>query len=258
MKKPRDPRYAIGERPVNRRTAEPPAPRLPAEVAPRLQRQQARWHLGAPLGHTLGRSGAKLPRPPGLALAGAAVGAALLPMVWLTASPWSWVLGAAAALAWGGAAAVWRQARSAPALTPTLRQADWQALDALMEAVAGDLPETLLDQLARVKQRVIRVTQAMAGAGVDEHLTMDDHFYLRECVRRYLPDSLARFAQVPLDQRDLPLSEDGDSAHRALARQLDLIDAALQARELGAARSAGQALLLQERFLQDKNRKRAD
>lgn len=252
MKKPRDSRYAIGERPVNQRTAKPPAARLPTPALPGLRRQQARWHLGAPLAATLGR-----PRSaplPWHAPVGVALGAALLPLAWLSASPWSWVLGAAAALTWGGAAWTWRH-HARPAPDPTaVSQADWQALDTWMDAVAGDLPAPLLDQLGRVKQRLVSVTRAMAGAGVDEHLTMDDHFYLQECVRRYLPDSLAHFAQVPRDQRDLPLSDGGDSAHGALARQLDLIDTALQAREQGAARSAGQSLLLQERFLQDKNR----
>lgn len=202
------------------------------------------------------------PKVPAMAIAGGVVGTALLPMAMLVPNgPVQVASGVAALASW--ALSLWRihkarQARHAAANTGLGLQAlpaeAWRNLDQLMQRVAPELPRGLQTQLLEIQQTLVRMAQHTANAGVDENFTLDDHLYLEQCVSRYLPDSIHAFLLVPSGQRDVPLSDTGDSAHAALTRQLELLQASLIEREHRHALHSGQKLLAQGRFLDHKNR----
>jgi hypothetical protein len=76
--------------------------------------------------------------------------------------------------------------------------------------------------------------------------------YVRELVRRYLPDTLTAFLQVPAAQRDTP-GTDGRSALVLLGEQLGLLQSELSRREALLVQVSTEALQQQQRFLQAKH-----
>lgn len=242
-----DPRYAVGNRPVNRRTAARLAGLPPQDATPVTQRGvqlQRRYAAGASL-----RSLAE--RPPPLAtlrkrtlalvLAGTgALSSALFAPLWLSLP--------AAGLLFGAA---WWSARSraaeASATVPTVSSDELAALDALIERTLPQLVEPLQQALLGLKQDLAQVL-----AGPIEQA--QDRLYLRETVRRYLPDSLQAYVQVPAAQRAQPLGDGAPSADEALRQQFALLGSALEKLNARLGAQAGEALLRQQRFLEAKSR----
>lgn len=260
MNDPRDRRYLVTDKPVARRAGvRQPLP--PAAVSPLAQERalaaRSRQRLGAPLSELLRRpDDSRRPVAAAAVIGGvlaAGSGIALF-LGWLQGSP---VL---AAIGGGGGVAglaTWWVGRRRPAAEfevpqqPLFDAAATRALDAAMVRIAPEIPADIAQQLADLKQSIVRIGRNPAAAQPDEHFTFEDRMYVVECVRRYLPDGLQAYLGVPKAQR-LEALADGQTPHALLVAQLEMLRAGLAERETKLARSAAEALLQQERFLKAK------
>ena len=246
--KERDPRFVVGGKPVNRRTAAraPGTPKVAAKARERAAAVLAKRRLGAPLADQLGRKNASA-RP---ALWASAAGAGAVSAFGAMQGSLLLAGGALIAAAALGIAA-WRRPDTGTA-TPSLFDEDTlRAFDTAVAAAAPGLPEEAARRLIDLKHRIVRIARQPGAAQPDEHFTADDRGYVVECVRRYIPDALQAFLSVPPAQRAATVAE-GETPQAVLGRQLELLDAALQEREARLARGAAEALLRQERFLKSK------
>ena len=90
----------------------------------------------------------------------------------------------------------------------------------------------------------------LLGDGATQALTApDDSLFIREAIRRYIPDSIQACLKVPLTDRETRVIDDGKTAMAMLHAQLSLLNAQLQQREARLSQLAGEALLQQQRFL---------
>ena len=268
-----DPRYVSASEPVNRRTAKPAAPR-PEPINPVVQqRLAAKWatqHAKARLGASLAAQLHVAPSPasPASALTpwfitGAVVAAMAGVGLLLAVIGQSLMLAGASAVALAvgaglmtvvhrrfGAAAP--EAASPLAAATLFDAASIAAFDRVVHSMAADAPNDVSAALAGLKQQLVRIAQLAASAGVDEHFTLDDRLYLRELLRRYLPDSLEAYLLVPADQRLAPVLGHGASAASLLLAQLAMLSAQLSQRETQLTVSKAANLLRQQRFLASK------
>ncbi|NDY92749.1 hypothetical protein [Ideonella livida] len=263
-----DGRYVVGPAPVNRRTspqawreAAPAAAAVPPAQARRLL---ARQSLGLPLAETLPATAAtpgthRLPGPVLAAAVGTVALGVLTPLL---------PAGLPTVLAAGGAAlsaalAGWQLHRAAqqraaaqPAATgwQTLRldTTTLHSLDALLTEVVAALLE---EGDAAAAEPLRELKHQLAAALGRPAPSTEDALFLGQCVRRYLPDSLQAYLQVPAARRGQPLAPGGESARALLASQLASLSAQLAAIEARAGAQAGEALLRQQAFLQAKARR---
>jgi hypothetical protein len=256
----RDSRFVVADRPVNRRMAlrAQAGNDEAARIAPaRVRAVQARNRIGPPLAeqlHAAPSAGRERLAP--RAIAGAVIastGGLGLFLAWLQSSTFGGVAGVAAL------AAGLVLARPRPAgptdlqATPgaVLDAAAVEAFDTAVERLAPELPPPVADALADLKLLVLRIARHPAAATVDEHFRLEDRLYVNECLRRYVPDSLQAYFTVPAEQRSAPLP-DGQTPETLLLAQLAQLRGALQQREQALGRSAAEALLRQQRFLNAK------
>lgn len=233
-----------------------------------LQQTQARQLLGGPLSHRLTRQAARAGERTagvrhavlGLAPIAALAGAWLL---WKAAGPATVAAGAALLLA-GVPASFWawrerrRVRQAADTAAPAGPVFDARALaqlDQVLELLAPQVPGDTLTRLVAIKSTLVRLAPLLARAQLDEHFTPDDRLYIGECVRRYLPDSLQGWLQVPAHLRTTGGAADGLSAQALLDQQLDLLQAELLEREQKLVLGAAEPLRQQQRFLSDKHRR---
>jgi hypothetical protein len=259
-------RYVVAPKPVNRRTAdrghlEEDAPLHP-QVQQRTRQLLQRHELGLPLAERLAQAAARPARVPAASVAGLIVGTALLPVAALSSGWWLQAASVAAAAALYGWA--WHgirreaQSRATPAThaAPLVDARTLADLDQVLDRVAPELPQAQLEALVALKDTLARLVLAARAVGASDAFTTEDRLYLHECVRRYIPDSLLAYLNVPAAHRDRPLgTDDGATATETLASQLALIQQALDEKEARSAAGAGEALLLQQRFLQAKARR---
>ena len=268
-------RFASSSGPVNRRTV-----RQPLEVSPPLQahaslRQrmaqvQARHRLGQPLSQRLAVGGSNWLRGATPAASVGAAGALALGGVGLLLAGLqaSWLLGAASVGLTGLAAGLWMVARRQSAATslaaqPLLPLFDATALaklDEVLHHLASEMTEAQLAPLRSLADTLERMAPLMRRVGMNEQFTQEDHFYVTECVRRYLPDTLQAYLQVPRHSRALAASTaptdvgsaESTSADALLAAQLALLQTELARREQALNSASTEALQKQQRFLQAK------
>lgn len=124
------------------------------------------------------------------------------------------------------------------------------AFDTALEKAAAELDEANAARLLAIKEAFKRIGNQAASP--DEHFTVDDRLYLRECLRRYVPDSVAAYLGVPVAQRGQQLLTDQPCAQVALRQQLDLLLDEIRLRETKIGRSAAEQLVRQQRFLDSK------
>lgn len=264
-----DSRRAYASAPVNRRTAPRAAPRPqapPPAVRARTQQARQRQVLGAPLSELLERAasgGAAHQRsrlPPLLIGAAVCAIAAVSALVLLRSRAGLALAGALTALS--GVCWLWqrRTARaSRQALNPppaaSASPLDAQTLhriDQAFEAVAAAVNEPALARLITLKAAVARMALALQGIGVDGDFTLEHRMYVIEAIRRYIPDTLGAYLQVPPAQRALPGPQGTPSANQLLQDQLALLQSALAQREQLLHASLVEALQRQQRFLESK------
>ncbi len=260
-------RYASAKGPVNRRTAMAnPAPLAAPQVRARLQVARARQRLGTPLAHQLSaaRKGqahrGSIP-PETIAQAiGGTVGVTGLVLGLIQSSVMT--LGASAALlcgvgvwAWIG----WRNRHQDPDVVPVhmgllVDEDDLRRLDASLEKLAAEVPEDTVHRLSELKIALGRCITLMAATREDAGFSAEDQFYLRETVRRYIPDSIAACLRVPSRDRASVVMDGVKPALDLLHDQLDMLQSQLAAREAHLTQVAGEALLRQQRFLASKHK----
>ena len=97
---------------------------------------------------------------------------------------------------------------------------------------------------------------ALDSAPLDGEFTLDDRLYVIESLRRYIPDTLSAYLQVPAAQRTLPGAGDSPSANDLLQSQLALLQSGLAQRAQRLSASAVEAMRRQQRFLQAKATRR--
>lgn len=266
-----DPRRAYASAPVNRRTAFRAVPRpqaSPPAVRARTQQARQRQELGAPLSELLARSASGGIARQHSALHPAVIGAAICAVAAVSAlvliRSGAGLALAGALLALSGACWLWqrritRAARQALSLhAPPLTSAspfDGQALrriDQMFEAAAAAVSEPVLARLIALKTSAARLALAVNRAEVDGDFTVEDRLYVIEAIRRYIPDTLSAYLQVPPAQRTLPGPQAGPSADQLLLAQLALLQSELAQREQLLHASSVEPLLRQQRFLQAK------
>ena len=126
---------------------------------------------------------------------------------------------------------------------------DIALLDQSMEKLVATAPQETVDRLTDLKEQLSHSLALMASTPSNPAALDEDAFFIRECVRRYLPDSINGFLRLPLkDRATLPM-EDGKTAQALLHDQFDMLKAKLQAKEARLTQLAGEALMQQQRFL---------
>lgn len=259
----RDGKVVVASRPVNRRTAvQPVAPvAIAASVKARLKAQRARHQLGAPLAAQLLAGSTAQQAVRKTALAGTVIGSAAIVGLFLSglqasvgmASISALALAAGLVLIYVGRGRGQQTAAPGSATSPLLDSDCVAAFDRALEALDGTLSAELQQALVELKALLLRLAKHPAAAVQDEHFTTQDRFYVNECLRRYLPDSLQAYLAVPANER-----EKGDAPHTTplaiVLGQIALLTSELSAREVKLGLSAKEALLRQERFLQSKHR----
>ena len=272
-----DSRRAYANAPVNRRTAPreapKPAPPLPDAVRARVQKTRQRQLLGVPLSELLNLRTNNAPLPhtqqqlhPGLIGATVLTVAAASALVLLRSGTGLALAGALAAL--GGACWLWQRrsqravqlalALSLPASSSpspfdseTLRQ-----IDEAFEATATAVNESTLAALISLKTATGRIALSLDSAQINGEFTQEDRLHVIESLRRYIPDTLSAYLQVPAAQRTLPGAGDSPSANDLLQSQLALLQSGLAQRAQRLSASAVEAMRRQQRFLQAKATRR--
>ena len=262
-----DSRLVSGEGPVNLRTAlkhQRTADRLERALPPHLQERIARVHtrhrFGAPLAEQLA-SRASAPQPTSAAQIAWGVLVACGCLLALLGAIQSLTLLLAAGIALTGCGALgWKVTHGRTKLVDTFGRgaqtallwdpASLAAFDACLEKAAAELDDENASRLLAIKASLQRLGDQVTAQ--DEHFTADDRLYLRECLRRYIPDSVQAYLGVPALQRDQILLSDQPCAQTALGQQLDLLHEEIRLREKKLGRSAAEQLARQQRFLASK------
>lgn len=257
----REPKYVVGSRPVNRRTAARARLQLPKVAAVAIERvkaAQARNRLGAPLADRLRVTAARRGAPlRASTVAGGIVAACGGLGLFFALLHMSALAGMAGLGGLAGGLLLARSGRGAASASADVAQAplfDPEAVDAFdraLQQLATELPAEVVQPLAAFKQVVVRMGRQPGAATADEHFLVEDRLYANECLRRYLPDTLQAYLAVPREQRAVPLA-DGQTPQALLLQQVALLHAELEKREAKLARSAAEALLRQQRFLDAK------
>lgn len=261
--------YAIAKGPVNRRTTQVKAA-PPAQVAPSVRARiliaKSRHRLGTPLSQrlngathtaTLGHR----PTPTAIIQAiGGTIGATGLVLGLIEGSVL--VIGAGVVLlsAFGLWAYLGRgphtggTAPAAIAVAQWLAPEDLERLDAVMEKLAAESQQTTVDLLAKLKESISRCAGMVAQVQSDGSFLGEDALYLRETVRRYIPDSIASYLQVPQKDRETLVIDGSKPALGLLHDQLSMVQQQLDKRETQLTQIAGESLVRQQRFLAEKSK----
>jgi hypothetical protein len=120
----------------------------------------------------------------------------------------------------------------------------------VLDSACAELGDAAMHQLMDIKQSIASI--ARHARGVDEHFTTEDRLFLRECLRRYIPDTLEAFLRVPAGQRNTALLDSQTTAEATLLRQLLTLREEIAQREKKIGRSAAEGLMQQDRFLASK------
>jgi hypothetical protein len=260
--------YAVAKGPVNRRTsatAPEAKPVVAQAVLQRVSMAHAKRRLGTPLSQRLTASAdaashGKLPTA--TAIVQAIAGTVCAMGVGLGVIQSSVLLMGGSALSLGAVgiwAAVSRRSQRGDAAAQPLATAtdlaDPEALmrlDAVMEKMAAQAPQATVDSLARLKESIVRCMELLGASAEEGSLATEESLYLREAVRRYIPDSINSCLQVPQKDRATLVIDGSKPALDLLHDQLQMIQQQLNTREAKLTQIAGEALLRQQRFLASK------
>jgi hypothetical protein len=254
----------VSRRPLLRRPVLAKKRALPAPLQTQVQRLRQRHLLGQGFAARLkapARGPSTSARWASTAVR-AALGALGMLLAALHESPVGAGLGAGVLLV-GAVATAWLRRAARPA--STLRWWDEQAvqqLDALLLACATELPAPALATLDEMKAAFARMAPHLNAGPPGPPFRPDDVFFLAEVLRRYAPDSLHAYLQVPAAQREVlclaaeagEVSDEASSrsAQTLLCTQLQGLHTQVLEREQRLAQACAQGLLSQGRFLRAK------
>lgn len=258
-------KFAVSSGPVNRRTATPAQRAERTNHAPvvlsRLKAAQAKHRLGASLRQRLS-SGAMLPgvqhkasgtlviQAIGCTLGTTGMFLGIIQSAWPVA-----VLGAAMVVGLGAWMLVERRRAREKAteqvgyVVPWMEPEHLERLDALMEQLAKESSQSTVDALCQLKDTLSRCGALLSDGATQSLAAPDDSLFIREAIRRYIPDTIQACLKVPAADREIRVIDDGKTAMTLLHAQLSLLNAQLQQREARLSQLAGEALLQQQRFL---------
>jgi hypothetical protein len=260
-------KFAVAKGPVNRRLV---APAPPAKDAPivkaRLAAAQARQRLGGSLADRLSgvQQRAHVKRPLEaldiLMVLGATVSGVGLTLGLIQSSVW--VTGISIVLLCGFGVKLYLTARtrradssSAPEhMAELIKRADLDNLDKTMEKLALEASQVTLDKLSNLKALITRCISMVTSIQSKQMFSNEDQLFIRECVRRYLPDSINSYFRVPQKDRATLVIEDGKTALTLLHEQMDMLTKQLMVKESHLAQMTGDSLIQQQRFLAAKTR----
>ena len=266
-----DARRAYASAPVNQRTApkptDKPAP-VHASLQARAQKARQRQLLGPSVSDLLARGTASVAPAqaklhPGVIAATVCSVAAACALILLRSGTGLALAAALAAL--GGAGWLWQhrsqRAAARETMPPTAGPSPFepealQRIDEAFDATAAAVPESALAALVSLKAAAVQVALALDSAPLDGEFTLDDRLYVIESLRRYIPDTLSAYLQVPAAQRTLPGADQSPSANDLLQSQLALLQSGLEQRAQRLSASAVEAMRRQQRFLQAKATRR--
>lgn len=127
-----------------------------------------------------------------------------------------------------------------------------QRLDHLIVKANAESDEEVQLSLQQIRQQLDRVMQMLANADSTLSLNLEQRFYLRQFVERYLPDSLQAYLKVPAQARFDQVIVENKTALMLLKSQLILLQQGLQEHESHLQESAAEQLVQQQRFLEAK------
>jgi hypothetical protein len=262
-------KFATAKGPVNRRLV-PPRSALPAHDAPavqaRLQAVKAKQRLGATLATRLAGVQSRASKtmvlsPTEIMLGiGGTVSAVGLVLGLIQSSTLITSISAVFLCFFGLIAYRVAQSRRKQAgVLPERRmdlieRDDIEMLDKAMEKLALDASQDTLGKLASLKDLITRCVGLVTDTSSGQTFSTDDQLFIRECIRRYLPDSIHSYFRVPEKDRATLAIEDGKTALTLLHEQIDMLMGQLQTKENHLAQMAGDSLMQQQRFLAAKTR----
>ncbi len=267
--------FAVSSGPVNSRRVAPQAlydgqdeDATSPIVSARLEATHARLRLGAPLAERLapaqrgsGNAGPLSVRQV-VSVVGATVSGVGLTLGLIQSA--IVVIGASAVFLCGFGAVAYlggkaRRLKGGDSASPArslIDAKDIAVLDGAMEKLVATAPKETVDRLTDLKEQLSHSLALLADTPSNPAALDEDAFFIRECVRRYLPDSINGFLRVPLKDRATMPMEDGKTAQALLHDQFDMLKGKLQAKEARLTQLAGEALMQQQRFLAAKTRNR--
>lgn len=170
---------------------------------------------------------------------------------WLQAS---WMLATGSAVAAAAGAWLGRRAMRPPVADTlgmgALDEGDAARLDAVVERCAPELPDAAVEALTRLAATLGRMAPQLRGRPPGPPWRAEDSLFIGELLRRYVPDSLQRYLEIPAAQRPAVRLDDGRTPAQALTAQLDGLAQELADREKLLAQASSQALALQGAFLE--------
>ncbi len=132
-------------------------------------------------------------------------------------------------------------------------QRDAECLDDYLEEISWYLPQAALTTLARTKETLARVIAVLAAADLDAtDLAIEETFFIREMVARYLPDACRHYVEATAASGGCVVLEDGSTAEQSLCRQLDMLHARLERTLARIADVREQALARHETLVRSK------
>lgn len=260
-------KYVLAKGPVNSRTTTVQQPRaLPSSpiVKARMQMAKAKQLLGTPLAtrlstpHSIAKQHAHATPALVLQAIGCTVGGTgvllgLIQKSLLIAGASAVVVCAFGLWAYVGAQARRRDAGSFHIDSSSLVDAgDVERLDAAMEKLAAQTSQDTIDRLSSLKESIMRCLQLLGSAQILGGISSEDHLYIRECIRRYIPDSINGCLQVPQKDRATLVIDGKKPALDLLHDQIDMIRSQLDIKELRLTQLAGESLMQQHNFLSAK------
>lgn len=263
-------KFASADKPVNRRTIKPASSDLDQAINPlvlaRIKAAEARQRLGPRLttqlelgqgsaSHSDRRQTALV--LPAIAFTLALVGVLLGAINGQTVVTVVAGVGSAAGFLWGYVTQRRQRARTAGNAAPQIElvsAAELNAIDSVLEQLSESSNETLLERATQLKDTIARCLNALQK-GVQATASTEEQLFLREAIRRYIPDSVNAWLKVnDFDRATLRL-ENGSTATEVLAGQLKTLDEELRTREQRLSSALSEALLQQQRFLEAKTGK---
>jgi hypothetical protein len=255
--------FAVSSAPVNRRTAkaaqrtETTAVR-PPQVLTRIKVAQVKNRLGPPLSQFFAPGAALTPllRATSQSLVVQTIGGTLgatavflgviqssLPLIGLGSTIFLTVIG------WAWFKRRNALSRVAGTLPEWIAPGALEQLDLHLEQVAHHASPSTVEMLCRIKEALGRCAQRLNDTSTRMLASPDDALFIGETVRRYLPDTLQAYLQVPAADRESRVIDAGKTATVLLHAQLQTLMGQLQQRETRLSALAGEALLQQQRFL---------
>lgn len=263
-------KFAVSKGPVNRRTVAPAQraerPSHPPAVLSRLKATHTRQRLGAsltqrfsasakPPGAQHKTSGALIVQTVGCTLGATGIFLGIIQSAWpVTALGAVMVLSSVAWIVIERRLARQRAPAQESDMTSWIEPAHLERLDVVMEQLAQESSRSTADALCQLKNTLSRCAKLLGDGATHALAAPDDSLFIREAIRRYIPDSIQACLKIPAADRETREIDAGKTAMVVLHAQLALLQSQLELRESRLSQLAAEALLQQQRFLAAKTR----